>query len=139
MKSGLKPEAYWRAADPRHRDARDLVQNWFDHHYGREAAPRDAAGQIYDPGFRVAPIVQPTIPTDPDGRDVAAGIRRIGQMIADRAGTDGLPQGVRLLQAGLNLFDAMAHGAGSPKHGKAPKIPMLKVDGVFGQIGRAHV
>ena len=93
-------------------------KGFFDHFFGNEPAPPDAAGRSMEPK-PIRPIPEnPTAPSATDGQPLELSLKRIGNNVLLDAKGNGLTSAVKRLQGGLNLLGSAA--------------PQLKEDGDFG-------
>jgi len=104
------------------------VRTFYDHRYGTDEVDRDAVGRLIEPEARVSIPDKPSPLQTPDGEDLDAAARRIGEKIIKGADDDDSPPPVKELQSGLNLINVEAN----------PHRPLLKTDGAFGPKTRAQ-
>jgi len=104
------------------------VRTFYDRRYGTDEVDRDAVGRLIEPEARVSIPDKPSPLQTPDGEDLDAAARRIGEKIIKGADDDDSPPPVKELQSGLNLINAET----------GPRRSLLKTDGTFGPKTRAQ-
>lgn len=122
----------WRSGDPLKAHTYERVQDWHVNIYG-DGPQRHDGGKPIEP-MPIRPIPeQPSPHTTPQGEDLWRAAGRLGQKVADAAGTDGYDNAVKGLQRGLNLLNQ--HNplpARSPAYGPYTGLGTVAEDGKYG-------
>ncbi|CAA7626541.1 hypothetical protein MTBUT4_80091 [Magnetospirillum sp. UT-4] len=121
-----------RAGDPLKYHTYEKVQDWHVAMYGDGPQQHDGGKPVEPKPIRPIPE-QPSPHTTPDGGDLWLATARIGQQVAEAAGTDGYSNAVKGLQRGLNILNqANPLPARSPAYGPYTKLGPVTEDGQYG-------
>jgi hypothetical protein len=121
-----------RSGDPLKYHTYEKVQDWHASVYGDGPQANDGGKPIEPKPIRPIPE-QPSPHTIPDGGDLWQATARIGQQVADAAGSDGYDNAVKGLQRGLNILNqANPLPQRSPAYGPYTKLGPVDEDGKYG-------
>jgi GH24 family phage-related lysozyme (muramidase) len=122
----------WRSGDPLKAHTYEKVQDWHVNVYGDQPQGNDGGKPIEPTPIRPIPE-QPSPHTTPQGEDLWQATARIGQQMADAAGSDGTAEAVKGLQRGLNMLnEANPLPKRSPAYGPYTKLGPVDEDGQYG-------
>ncbi|MCA1909847.1 MAG: hypothetical protein LDL39_15960 [Magnetospirillum sp.] len=122
----------FRSGDPLKAHTYEKVQDWHVAMYGDAPQANDGGKPIEPQPIRSIPQ-QASPHTTPDGGDLWQATAKIGQQVADAAGTDGYDNAVKGLQRGLNILNASNPLPGrSPAYGPYTKLGPVEEDGKYG-------
>lgn len=122
----------FRSGDPLKAHTYEKVQDWHVAMYGDAPQANDGGKPIEPQPIRSIPQ-QASPHTTPDGGDLWQATAKIGQQVADTAGTDGYDNAVKGLQRGLNILNA-SNPLPERSHAYGPytKLGPVEEDGKYG-------
>ncbi|MBF0327294.1 MAG: hypothetical protein HQL42_19840 [Alphaproteobacteria bacterium] len=122
----------WRSGDPLKYHTYEKVQDWHAAMYGDGPQQYDGGKPIEPTPIRPIPE-QPSPHVTPQGGDLWQATAKIGQQVADAAGTDGYAQAVTGLQRGLNMLNqANPLPKRSPAYAPYTGLGPVDEDGKYG-------
>lgn len=122
----------WRSGDPLKYHTYEKVQDWHASVYGDGPQQYDGGKPIEPKPIRPIPE-QPSPHATPDGGDLWQATAKIGQQVADAAGSDGYDNAVKGLQRGLNILNqANPLPKRSPAYAPYTKLGPVEEDGQYG-------
>ncbi|MCR6632910.1 MAG: hypothetical protein NVV74_24285 [Magnetospirillum sp.] len=122
----------WRSGDPLKAHTYEKVQDWHVAIYGDQPQGSDGGKPIEPTPIRPIPD-RPSPHTTPQGEDLWQATARIGQKVADAAGSDGPADAVTGLQRGLNMLSqANPLPQRSPVYAPYTKLGPVDEDGQYG-------
>lgn len=122
----------WRGGNPLKAHTYERVQDWHANIYGDGPQRHDGGKPVEPQPVRPIPK-QPSSHTTPQGEDLWQASGRLGQKVANAAGTDGYADAVKALQRGLNILgEANPLPKRSPAYGPYTKLGPVTEDGSYG-------